>query len=280
MKELINTLFDSSKERIKNPFIGAFVFSWIAFNWKAVFILLFSSLSVLERIDEITQNYSSIAFTLWLPLGFAIIYVGILPYIMWLFDWISKRSWRGRKQNLVEQQIFEIRSKQRIAEEESALENIRASYRDKADLNKKIEVLTTQLNERDETNEMLEKELKSLKEDRFQLQEIIKQQTQEALTEAEKEEFELEYKKFRESDLYDFFRELGASISRRNGVPSSMNDLVVEKYRHSGIIKEVEDNESQRMYTVFTKKGEYFWKRYVMSVRITKRKEEHDDLPF
>lgn len=281
MKELLNTIFESSRERIKNPFIGSFIFAWMAFNWKAIFIILFSDATVIERIDLVTKDYSSLTQTLIFPLGFAAFYVGALPYIMWLFDWISKKSWRGRKQNLLEQQVFEIQSKQKIAEEESTLENIRAKFRDKADLNKRIEVLTDQLNERDETNELLKQEIKSLKEEQFQLQELVKQQSDETLSQSEKEKLDQEYTTFKESDLYDFFRELGSSISRRKSIPNNMDDLVVEKFRHSGLIEEVIDNENQQVHNEFTKKGKYFWKKYITNLKIIKKKkDESDDLPF
>lgn len=200
---------------------------------------------------------------------------------MWLFDWISKKSWRGRKQNLLEQQVFEIQSKQKIAEEENILENIRAKFRDKADLNKRITVLTDQLNERDKTNEILKQEIKSLKEEQFQLQELVKQQTDETLNSSEKEKLDKEYTEFKGSDLFDFFPELGYSIKKSRKVPNNMNDLVVEKFRHSGLIEEVIDNENHQIYNDFTKKGNYFWKKYVTNSRITKKKkDELDDPPF
>ncbi|MEQ8925977.1 MAG: hypothetical protein RLO81_09215 [Fulvivirga sp.] len=281
MKELFNIIFESSRERIKNPFIGSFIFAWIAFNWKAIIIILFSDIVVIERIVLITKDYSSLTQTLLLPLGFAAFYVGILPYIMWLFDWISKKSWRGRKQNLLEQQVFEIQSKQKIAEEESTLENIRARYRDKADLNKRITILTDQLNERDETNKMLKQEINSLKEEQFQLQELVKQQTDETFNQSEKEKFDKEYTEFKESDLFDFFRELGSSISIRKNIPNNMDHLVVEKFRHSGLIKEVTDNENLHIHNEFTKKGKYFWKKFITNLKIVKKqKDESDDLPF
>lgn len=281
MKELLNTLFESSRERIKNPFIGSFIFAWMAFNWKAILIILFSDVSIIERINLVTQGHSSLNQTLLLPLGFASFYVGVLPYIMWLFDWISKKSWRGRKQYLFEQQVFDIKSKQEIAKEESILENIRSQFRDKVDLNRRIAVLTDQLDERDETNELLKQEISSLKEEQYKLQELVKKPSVDSLSQSEKEEFDQEYNTFKESNLFDFFPDLGSNISIRKSIPKNMDDLVVEKFRHSGLIEEVIDDNNYQVYNAFTKKGKYFWNKYIMNLEINIKKEgDSNDLPY
>ena len=97
MKEIFDSFIENSKERIKNPFIGAFIISWIAFNWKPILIILFSSKTIEERIEYVETNHIDIFYNLWIPLIFAVIYVSFLPYLMLLFDKISSKGLEGRE---------------------------------------------------------------------------------------------------------------------------------------------------------------------------------------
>lgn len=280
MRELLNTFLDTTKERIKNPFIGAFIFSFVAFNWKPIFIILFGSQTIQDKIKIVESEYTGLLYNLWLPILFALFYVLILPYIMWLFDRISSKAVVGRKENVVEQQLFDLRSKQRLAEQESKLEDIRASYRETADLNKKIDVLSTQIEERDKTIEILQNELETAQDDQSRLQNFLRHQNDNSLTEKQKEDFSKKYESFKTSDLYEFFKEVGSEISRRNSVPNNMDDLIIEKFRHTDIIREVRDEENQRNYYEFTKKGKFFWKEYILNLKIVRKPDPKDDLPF
>jgi len=281
MREIINSFIDNSKERIKNPFIGAFIISWIAFNWKPIFIILFSSKAIEERIEIVEISYVDLLYNLWLPLIFACIYVAILPYLMLLFDKISGKGIEGRKENLVKQNILDIRAKQRLAKEESELENIRASYRDKADLNKKIEGLTEKLENQKEYIDNLKIKLSEAEEKGIRYQEIIEQNKNEEYSTREKFELADQYVSFVKSDIFKYFQELGTDVSQRGSVPNNMDGLIIEKYKHSGIIKEVRDEENQRISYNFTKKGKYFWREFVMNLQINDNlNEEVDELPF
>ena len=186
-----------------------------------------------------------------------------------------------REENLVNQNILDIKAKQRLAKEESVLENIRASYRDKADLNKKIDSLTDKLENQKEYIENLKIKLSEAEEKGLRYQEIIEQNKNEEYSTREKLELADQYVSFQKSDIYRYFQELGTEISQRGGIPNNMDGLIIEKYKHSDMIEEVRDEENQRMAYQFTKKGKYFWREFVMNLQITeKAKEEVDDLPF
>ena len=145
MKELIKSFFESSRERIKNPLIGTFAISWVLINWKPIFILFLSDLTIEKRIHEIELNHTSLKYNLILPLIIALIYVIILPYLMWLIDELIKKSIKGRKGNIITQLILDVQGKQKLAIEENKLEDIKADYKDKAELNKQIEQLNKEI---------------------------------------------------------------------------------------------------------------------------------------
>lgn len=154
--------------------------------------------------------------------------------------------------------ISDIRNKQKIAVEESDLENIKASYRDKADLNKKIEILNNQLNEKNEIIEMQKIEFNQFKNEENRLKDLIKNNSFSSIDEKENSNFKKQYLEFKQSDMFEFFKEIGSEISRRNSIPHLTNDLVIEKYRHSELIKEERDDENLRTLYKFTPKGDFF----------------------
>lgn len=285
MKEIINSILDSTKDRLKNPLLGAFVFSWLIFNWKPLFYILFSNNSIENKIDFITECYCLINNNFWFPLMFSIFYIIMFPYILWGFDKLSSKAIIGRKDNILNLNISDIKNQQKIAFEESELENIKASYRDKADLNKKIEILNNQLTEKDEIINIQNIELNQVKNDQTRLRDFIKTNTDSNLNDKEKINLQNQFLEFKKSDIYRFFREIGTDISRRNTLPNNIDDLVIEKYRLNEIIKEIRDEENSRLYYKFTPKGESFWKQYIMSITFLdksneKVEDEPDDLPF
>jgi hypothetical protein len=285
MKEIINSILDSTKDRLKNPLLGAFVFSWLIFNWKPLFYILFSNNSIENKINFITECYCSINNNFWFPLVFSIFYIVMFPYILWGFDKLSSKAIIGRKDNILNLNISDIKNQQKIAFEESELENIKASYRDKADLNKKIEILNNQLTEKDEIINIQNFELNQVKNDQTRLRDFIKTNTDSNLNDKEKINLQNQFLEFKKSDIYRFFREIGTDISRRNTLPNNIDDLVIEKYRLNEIIKEIRDEENNRLYYKFTPKGESFWKQYIMSITFLdksneKVEDEPDDLPF
>jgi len=77
VKEIIASIRKTSTERISNPFYGVFILTWLAFNWEAVAILLFSDLPMQERVRFINSAYSLMFLY---PLLFAILITFILPW--------------------------------------------------------------------------------------------------------------------------------------------------------------------------------------------------------
>lgn len=57
IKEIFSSFRRNSLERIKSPFLGAFVFSWLSFNWQLVAVLSLSKENILTRINYINENF-------------------------------------------------------------------------------------------------------------------------------------------------------------------------------------------------------------------------------
>lgn len=150
IKEFIISFFESAKDRLKNPIVGAFIMAWVAVNWRFIAILLFSSKTIEQKIEFIENNYFDIKLNLWIPLAFAVFYFLILPYIMALFDWLSQKGIAARKLILKNQRITDIQHRQEIAAEEWQLDKIRQGSPDISALKDKILELEASNKEKDE----------------------------------------------------------------------------------------------------------------------------------
>lgn len=279
MKDIIKSFFDASRERIKNPLIGTFIISWIAINWRPIMILLFSEQKIENRIDYIIACYSSFQTYFLIPFLIALIYVIILPYFMWAVDELIRKSTIGRKKNLLKQTIYDYEGKHQIAIAESKLEDLKASYRDKADFNNQIEQLRNQLDEREETLQIQKMEIEQYNKDLAELKNSTEQNTSElSISNLEKK-----FDEFQKNDLFDYFKEVGVAIRNHQNFPHGINEIIKEKFLMQEIIEEVEEQDD--FYYRFTDKGNYYWKKYVTNLRVEKRNSQRDeispdDLPF
>lgn len=57
LRDIFASFRQTSLERVKSPFLGAFVFSWIGFNWQMLAILFFSKNNIEERLKFINSNF-------------------------------------------------------------------------------------------------------------------------------------------------------------------------------------------------------------------------------
>lgn len=57
IRDLLAASRQTSLERVKNPALGAFVFSWLGFNWQMLAILIFSKKPMEVRIEYIQSHW-------------------------------------------------------------------------------------------------------------------------------------------------------------------------------------------------------------------------------
>lgn len=147
MKEFFVSLFSTAQERIKNPFLSSFVFSWIVFNWKAILIVLLSRTSIESRIGVVStqEAYINISSLLWWPLSCAFIYVFVLPYVMLWIEFLSKHSRELRKDVKNSEIKNDIKRKEECAIEEFSLEEAKSGKKTLEELNTRIKTLEDKL---------------------------------------------------------------------------------------------------------------------------------------
>lgn len=150
MKELLQSLFSTSKERISNPLIGTFIFSWVAFNWKSILFLFFSSKTIEDKISFIELNFSSLNNLLLLPLVVMVIYILIIPYLNLAFEYLLEFSRVRRNKISISKLKQGIENKKELAIEEIKLEEAQTEFKERKNHNKLIEDLQRSIQDKDE----------------------------------------------------------------------------------------------------------------------------------
>lgn len=147
--ELVKSFLDSSKERIKSPIAGAYILSFIIFNWKPIFILFFSKNCIEFRINEITRKYSDSGTFLW-PILIAIIYTLSVPCVMLIIEYILIRPSKQRRKNIYNHKTSELDFQIILAGKELELQDARSQNKEKINLLDEISYL------RGENNNLIE----------------------------------------------------------------------------------------------------------------------------
>lgn len=144
--DLIQSTIDSSKERIKTPITGAFICSFIIYNWQPILILFFSDSSIECRIIIAKTYFNAISF-LW-PLGMALLFTVLIPLLMWGLDTINIFAKKKRLATNFQNKKNLINEKMNIADDVNKLKH-------KESGNKEIQELLDRITYLEETNNQL-----------------------------------------------------------------------------------------------------------------------------
>lgn len=153
-------------ERITSPLYGAFVISWLVWNWRIVYLTFFVSetnLGGFTKIEYIEHFYSDWKFIILYPaISTAIILSGISWLNNWAF-WLSlyfekiRREWKEdsiKSQRLTIEQSMEIRNE--IADQNLKFDKqIQEKNKEKKLLSDQIERLTNQITNLDKERNSL-----------------------------------------------------------------------------------------------------------------------------
>lgn len=206
VRDLYSSFRQTSLERVKSPFLGAFVFSWLAFNWQALAILFFSERKIEEKIKHINENYD-VASLLVAPIFTSVLIAFFLPQINKLItkiqdkpnsDTIELTLSSKIKVAKLQQSIAEHEARKRLAdkkEERNIEENIESIKNENSKLNDAIvlnelqikelteDLNTSKINENNhkakmnsaiETRDKMEKDLRNISEANKELNTTIR----------------------------------------------------------------------------------------------------------
>lgn len=145
MIKFFKTIFSTANHRIKNPLLGSFIFSWIIFNWKPIFYLLFAKDKMFYKISLIESIYENPENAIYRPLALSLFYVVIFPYVNLGLNWITQSADRTKRERQQSLDMERLKSLQELALEEKNLEDIRSGNKDISQLNIEKNRLTEEL---------------------------------------------------------------------------------------------------------------------------------------
>lgn len=141
--ELIKDFIDTGKERLKTPISGAFLWSFLIYNWRPIFVLIFSDASIEDKIIVINYEYCSF-WAIFLPVVFATMYTLLIPKIMLEIDKDLAPTKDARVTKRYEARKHEIIEKTAVAREEFLLKSEETGNQTVQELNDQIKALQDQ----------------------------------------------------------------------------------------------------------------------------------------
>lgn len=139
LTELIREVWQTGKERIRNPILGAFIFSWCAINYE-VLIVLFSSIEPIAKIYFIKQ-YTTWYGTTIVPFGVALFLRVIIGYMSWLQEIALKKANAGRSELSTQIDLLQYERRSLKAEKENLIDRLRTGEDKVAELEGEIALL-------------------------------------------------------------------------------------------------------------------------------------------
>lgn len=172
--DLFKDLHDSAKERLKNPIVGTYICSFLMYNWKAIFILMFSKKSIEENILKIENDYFK-----WenfvVPFVMLVVYTFLVPWLMIKVDALLKNIKEQRIKNQYNEKIFKTKEKTDLAKEEFKLINEKNGNKSLQELENQIKELNQSHEQIKETDRLtIEKLNEALKESNQMVEDLNK----------------------------------------------------------------------------------------------------------
>ncbi|OXA86034.1 hypothetical protein [Flavobacterium hercynium] len=138
--DLIKDFLDSTKERLKTPISGAFLYSFLIYNWRPILLLLFSNASIEDKIIVINNEYCTF-WSLFIPLVIATFYTLLVPKIMLQIENDLTETKKGRLTNIYSVRKHRTSEKKSLAIDEVELNDIVSGNKSKQELVERIAIL-------------------------------------------------------------------------------------------------------------------------------------------
>src|SRR5690606_10832046 len=141
--EFIKDTFNAGIDRLKFPLFNSLVISWAVFNWKPIFMVLFSEKTIEERIAMV-PSYTPWYNVYLLPPLVDIFYVFLFPYVK---RWIHNRLKKVNNDNRDNKYLFRIdayKVRTTLAEKKRDYRLAKEGAKKVEDLSAEIERLTAE----------------------------------------------------------------------------------------------------------------------------------------
>ncbi|MDX6187971.1 hypothetical protein SGQ83_01300 [Flavobacterium sp. Fl-318] len=145
--DLIKDFIDTNRERLKTPISGAFLLSFLIYNWRPIALLFISDASIEDKIVVINREYCN-KWAILTPIMVALVYTILVPFCSAIIDFalVPGKKLRTHVIYLLKGDLLE--KKIAIADNEFDLKN-------KLSGNKQIEDYLSQIKVLEESKEKI-----------------------------------------------------------------------------------------------------------------------------
>jgi hypothetical protein len=220
----LGEIFKTANDRLKSPFLSSFIFSWVAFNWKAIFVAFAGDENVHTKINCIESDYIDPYSAFLYPLLVALFYTLVFPFITVFFQWVTEKARVLASPLKNNRKILEAKGLEELAREEFKIEQARTGTEDLKELNDQIGTLNEDLKKEASKNTLLNDKITDFKKNQTQLEKTIKESQKELDTTNAKFAKWFEIDKAGNSALKDFYGIIDDSqLNNFKGILSILN---------------------------------------------------------
>lgn len=138
--DLLKDIIDTSKERVKTPISGAYIFSFLIWNWRPIALLLFENATITQKIIVINEEYCKPS-AIFGPFILGLFFTIVIPYLMSLIDVTLKPAKKWRLENLYDSKKQLLENQILLVDQELELQDKKTRNKEKADFQQQIEEL-------------------------------------------------------------------------------------------------------------------------------------------
>ena len=124
IKETITSLFGTVRERLSNPFLGAFILSWAAINWRILYTIL-HPLDTAAATIQAVDAYGTYWLSLFLPGLMACFYVLAYPWVKFGIFYLQSIPTQKLRMSQFQYEASVLNAKRNVLRLESDLSLIR-----------------------------------------------------------------------------------------------------------------------------------------------------------
>ncbi len=122
INDIYTSITGNAKARINDQFIGAFVCSWIIFNWNHISLLFWGEGKAFERINVFHSYLTETKIIAWnslfiFPLIMASFYLFIFPWISFFINFTQRRANEKLHKQAINTELTKIENQQKLNKE-------------------------------------------------------------------------------------------------------------------------------------------------------------------
>ena len=170
MKEISGFIDSLFRSRVKNRFFGAFVFSWIVYNWKTLLVLFFADEPMQSKVEQASTQLG--AWDTVVPVILAVAYLYGTHWVSYLVDIFQDAPIQKRKTRKHDDRMNSLRREMEYENERLKFEQLKLERFSKQELGESIRAEFTKriteckedLSKRQAEMAELEKTLRSIRD--------------------------------------------------------------------------------------------------------------------